>query len=212
MAKTHYFHGSQAGPYGDKTEHLEQLDPAADDSVFPLDTTRPLGVRLRPDTGHRLRWRGQLYPLRFGDVELVLADDASVCRCQRWWLSSQPQSATRFSARPVVCSSSTSGSLALTGWPNLTRTVRTRAPARDRRPRRRRRVSSLGLLGPMAWRNQFAKVTRLSTSAAGQCGGIGNEAVQVGSVHVLQPSARARKSARSKRPRSLAAYRSRHVR
>src|SRR5713226_7261860 len=56
------------------------LDPAADDSVFPLDTARRLRVRLRPDTGHRLRWRGQLHPLRFGDVELVLADDASVCR------------------------------------------------------------------------------------------------------------------------------------
>ena len=46
----------------------------------PLDTARRLRVRLRPDTGHRLRWRGQLHPLRFGDVELVLADDASVCR------------------------------------------------------------------------------------------------------------------------------------
>jgi hypothetical protein len=56
------------------------LDPAADDTVFPLDTAHRLGVRLRPDTGHRLRWRGQLHPLRFGDVELILADDASECR------------------------------------------------------------------------------------------------------------------------------------
>src|SRR5437660_6334238 len=48
------------------------LDPAADDSVFPLDTARR--------RGHRLRWRGQLHPLRFGDVELVLADHASVYR------------------------------------------------------------------------------------------------------------------------------------
>ncbi|SRR6266849_2734983 len=56
------------------------LDPAADDSVFPLDTARRLGVHLRPDSGHRLRWRGQLHPLRFGDVELILADHASVYR------------------------------------------------------------------------------------------------------------------------------------
>jgi hypothetical protein len=56
------------------------LDPAADDSVFPLDTGRRLGVRFRPDSGHLLRWRGQLHPLRFGDVELVLADAVTVCR------------------------------------------------------------------------------------------------------------------------------------
>lgn len=56
------------------------LDPAADDTVFPLDTAGRLGVGLRPDTGHRVRWRGQLYALRFGDVELVLADDVSVWR------------------------------------------------------------------------------------------------------------------------------------
>jgi hypothetical protein len=56
------------------------LDPAADDTVFPLDTAQRIGARLRPDTGHRIRWRGQLHPLRFGDVELVLADDVSVCR------------------------------------------------------------------------------------------------------------------------------------
>ncbi len=56
------------------------LDPGADDTVFPLDTALRLGVRLRPDTGHRLRWRGQLQPLLFGDAELVLADDASACQ------------------------------------------------------------------------------------------------------------------------------------
>ena len=39
------------------------LDPAADDTVFPLDTARRLGIPLRPDTGHRVRWRGQLHPL-----------------------------------------------------------------------------------------------------------------------------------------------------
>ena len=49
------------GPTG-IISHFERaiLDPAADDTVFPLDTARTLGVRLRPDTGHRLRWRGQL--------------------------------------------------------------------------------------------------------------------------------------------------------
>jgi hypothetical protein len=56
------------------------LDPAADDTVFPHDTARRLGIRFLPDTGQRLRWRGHLHPLRFGDVELLLADDASVCR------------------------------------------------------------------------------------------------------------------------------------
>lgn len=54
------------------------LDPAADDTVFPLDTARQIGVVLRPDTGHRVRWRGQLHPLRFGDLELVLEDGTAV--------------------------------------------------------------------------------------------------------------------------------------
>jgi hypothetical protein len=56
------------------------LDPAADDTVFPLDTAHQLGIRLRPDTGHRVRWRGQLHALRFGDAELLLTDNTSVWR------------------------------------------------------------------------------------------------------------------------------------
>ena len=50
-------------------------DPTADDTVFPLDTARRIGAGLRADSGHRVRWRGQLYPLRFGDVELLLSDN-----------------------------------------------------------------------------------------------------------------------------------------
>ena len=38
------------------------LDPAADDTVFPLDTAWRIAARLRGDTGHRVRWRGQLPP------------------------------------------------------------------------------------------------------------------------------------------------------
>jgi hypothetical protein len=56
------------------------VDPAADDTVFPLDVARQIEVVLRPDTGHRVRWRGQLHPLRFGDVELVLDDGTGVWR------------------------------------------------------------------------------------------------------------------------------------
>jgi hypothetical protein len=56
------------------------VDPAADDTVFPLDTARQIGAVLRPDTGHRVRWRGQLHPLRFGDVWLVLGDGTGVWR------------------------------------------------------------------------------------------------------------------------------------
>src|SRR5712671_4765933 len=37
-------------------------------------------VILRPHLGHGLRWRGQSYPLRFGDVELELSDSVQVCR------------------------------------------------------------------------------------------------------------------------------------
>src|SRR3954470_3075701 len=67
------------GPGGVSRHYARAVaDPAADDTVFTLDTARRIGVRLQPDTGHRVRWRGQLHPLRFGDVELVLQDRVSV--------------------------------------------------------------------------------------------------------------------------------------
>jgi hypothetical protein len=52
------------------------LDSGADDTIFPLDIAALIGVALRPDTGQGIRWRGQLYRLRFGDVELELADES----------------------------------------------------------------------------------------------------------------------------------------
>jgi hypothetical protein len=63
------------GPTGlSQTFARAVVDPGADDTVCPLDVARKIGAILRPDTGHRVRWRGQLHPLRFGDVELVLDD------------------------------------------------------------------------------------------------------------------------------------------
>lgn len=50
------------------------LDPGADDTVFPLDVAAMIGAPLRADSGHGLRWRGQGYPLRFGDSALELSD------------------------------------------------------------------------------------------------------------------------------------------
>src|SRR5262249_31425257 len=46
----------------------------------PLVTARWINVSLRVDTGHRVRWRGQVHPLRFGDVELVLDHGMAVWR------------------------------------------------------------------------------------------------------------------------------------
>jgi hypothetical protein len=48
------------------------VDPAPDDTILPINIAARIGVRLRPPTGHGVRWRGQLHPLRFGDVEIVL--------------------------------------------------------------------------------------------------------------------------------------------
>ncbi|MCL4205251.1 MAG: hypothetical protein KJ000_22440 [Pirellulaceae bacterium] len=56
------------------------IDSGADDSVFPLEIAARLHVVLRPYTGHVLRWRGQPYELRYGDVELELSDEDSSCR------------------------------------------------------------------------------------------------------------------------------------
>jgi hypothetical protein len=69
------------GPGGTHRDFIRAvLDPAADDTVFPIDTARRLGIPLHPPTGHGVRWRGQLHPLRFGDVELLLTDAGSVWR------------------------------------------------------------------------------------------------------------------------------------
>src|SRR5262245_20543409 len=52
------------------------LDTGADDTVFPMDAATLLGVTLIPDGGQNLRWRGQLFQLRFGRVDLELSDDS----------------------------------------------------------------------------------------------------------------------------------------
>ncbi|HYT88638.1 MAG TPA: hypothetical protein VEL76_08005 [Gemmataceae bacterium] len=52
------------------------LDTGADDSIFPLDAATALGVTLKADVGQVIRWRGQQHALRFGDVELELADES----------------------------------------------------------------------------------------------------------------------------------------
>jgi hypothetical protein len=69
------------GPTG-VSRHFKRalVDPGADDTVFPLDIVTKLQVVLRPNTGHGIRWRGQLYPLRYGDVELQLAEGNLLCR------------------------------------------------------------------------------------------------------------------------------------
>jgi hypothetical protein len=56
------------------------VDPAADDTVFPLDTAWRIGTQLLADTGHRVRWRGQSHPLRFANVELILTDGSTTLR------------------------------------------------------------------------------------------------------------------------------------
>src|SRR5688572_7806789 len=50
------------------------LDTGADDSIFPMDVVRMIGVILLPTLGFTIRWRGQVHPLRFGNVELELED------------------------------------------------------------------------------------------------------------------------------------------
>ena len=67
------------GPRGSR-RYKALFDPGSDDTVFPLAIVPRIGASLRPDTGERLRWRGQVYPLRFGDVELELTDSVSVWR------------------------------------------------------------------------------------------------------------------------------------
>ena len=69
------------GPTGKRRYYPRALlDSGADDSVFPLSATTILGVTLRPESGHGIRWRGQSYALRFGDLTLELDDGIQVFR------------------------------------------------------------------------------------------------------------------------------------
>jgi hypothetical protein len=52
------------------------LDTGADDTVFPLDLAAYVDVKIRPGSSHGIRWRGQSFPLQFGDVELELSDES----------------------------------------------------------------------------------------------------------------------------------------
>ena len=56
------------------------VDPGSDDTIFPLAIAGRLAVSLRADHGHRVRWRGQIYPLQFGDVELQMTDTITTFR------------------------------------------------------------------------------------------------------------------------------------
>jgi hypothetical protein len=58
------------------------IDPGADDTIFPLDVAILLKIPLYPPTAHAMRWRGGLYALSFGDVELALMDDTGTAL--RW--------------------------------------------------------------------------------------------------------------------------------
>ncbi len=69
------------GPHGRYREfNRAVLDPGSDDCVFPLDAAALVGVSFLPYQGHMLRWRGQRYSLRFGQVDLELADEAAAFR------------------------------------------------------------------------------------------------------------------------------------
>ena len=65
------------GPSGNSLAFERALvDPGADDTIFHLDVAAALGIPLLVDAGHGMRWRGQQFRLRFGFVDLELADDS----------------------------------------------------------------------------------------------------------------------------------------
>jgi hypothetical protein len=51
------------------------VDPGADDTILPLDVAHLLGIALKSATSHAMRWRGQRFPLRYGELDLQLVDD-----------------------------------------------------------------------------------------------------------------------------------------
>ncbi len=71
------------GPAGFFGAGKALLDTGSDDTVLPLDLLPVLGVKPLPDKSHRIRWRGQAYPIEYAEVSLTLADDMSTYR----WLA-----------------------------------------------------------------------------------------------------------------------------
>ena len=56
------------------------LDTGSDECLFPDTFLQLIGVTPRPELGHSITWRGNRYALRYGDISLMLADDASTYR------------------------------------------------------------------------------------------------------------------------------------
>jgi hypothetical protein len=62
--------------------HRDQavLDTGSDECLFPEIFLHVIGGMLRPETGYSITWRGTAYPIRYADISLMLADDASSYR------------------------------------------------------------------------------------------------------------------------------------
>lgn len=131
------------------------LDPGADDTIFPLDTVVRLHVQLLADTGHRVRWRGQAHPLRFGPLELELTDGQATWRWSALVGFHRHRWPTQYSVSTAACSSWMLASLVPTApWKSrptsrtleLSREVlfQGRAPATVLSPR------------PLAWADRMA--------------------------------------------------------
>jgi hypothetical protein len=68
---------SAVGPTGRRRFFPRALaDSGADDTVLPISIAISLGVSLLSHSGHGIRWRGQSYQLRFGNLVLQLDDGA----------------------------------------------------------------------------------------------------------------------------------------
>ncbi len=53
------------------------LDTGSDDCLFPISFLTRIGTTPRPETGHRVTWRGSTYPIQYANITLMLADDTS---------------------------------------------------------------------------------------------------------------------------------------
>jgi hypothetical protein len=66
------------GPSGFRDFHQTLADSGAVDSVFPDDLVDLLSVVVIPSGVNQLRWRGQAYSMRYGQVQLQLTDGVSL--------------------------------------------------------------------------------------------------------------------------------------
>ncbi len=68
------------GPTGRQHLATAVLDTGSDECLFPSIFQHIIAAQTLPEIGHRVTWRGGMFPLVYADVSLELADEITTYR------------------------------------------------------------------------------------------------------------------------------------